>query len=196
MRKSRLAFLVGVCGIALGAGVAYAAIPDGSGVFHACYKTNGGQVRLVDSASDCNGSETSTQWSQTGPEGPAGPQGEQGPQGDPGVFSGVFESPNHEFKLEVTDTGISLKGPTSKINLTNGDIEVQSLGLDGVKVRTGAVELSVQQGTVSLQAPGVVQIHGGQVQLNGCLPVARVGDLVTGSPVGQIITGSPTVCAG
>jgi hypothetical protein len=58
------------------------------------------------------------------------------------------------------------------------------------------VELSVEQGTASLQAPGVVQINGGQVQLNGCLPVARVGDLVTGSPVGQIVTGSSTVCAG
>jgi hypothetical protein len=112
------------------------------------------------------------------------------------VFSGVFESPNHQFKLEVTDAGILLKGPTSKINLTNGGVEVQSFGLDGVKVKTGAVVLSVEQGTVSLQASGAVQINGGQVQLNGCLPVARVGDLVTSGPIGQIITGSPTVCAG
>jgi hypothetical protein len=111
------------------------------------------------------------------------------------VFNGVFESPNHQFKLEVADTGISLKGPTSKINLTNGGIEVQSLGLDGVKVRTGGGALGRAGnreppgagGRPDQRRPGAAERR---------LPVARVGDLVTGSPVGQIVTGSSTVCAG
>jgi hypothetical protein len=198
MRKSRLAFVVGVCGVALGAGVAYAAIPDESGVFHACYKTNGGQVRLVNSANDCNGSETATQWSQTGPQGPSGSRGPSGPQGDPGVFSGVFESPNHQFKLEVTDTGISLTGPTAKILLRSGGIEVNSQGPDGVVLKTSAAKVEVQNGTVSVDAPGLVQVTGGQVQLgHGCRPVARIGDFVDiAGAIGVVLTGSPTVCAG
>ena len=59
-----------LAGLAAG-GIAYASIPDSSGVFHACYKKVGGQLRLVDSASQCNPSELATQWSQIGPSGPS-----------------------------------------------------------------------------------------------------------------------------
>lgn len=59
--------------------IVQAAIPDPSGVIHACYRPNG-NVRLVDKSS-CTGNETATSWNQTGP---AGPQGEAGPQGAPG----------------------------------------------------------------------------------------------------------------
>ena len=76
-----------VVGVLAAAGLAYAAIPDQGGVFHACYKTVGGQLRLVQSASDCNPSETATKWSQTGtagPPGPTGPTGTAGPTGPNG----------------------------------------------------------------------------------------------------------------
>ena len=74
--------------VAMASGIAVAAIPDESGVIHACYKTVNGQVRIVESAADCNPSETSIDWSQTGPTGPAGPPGPQGatgPQGPQGA---------------------------------------------------------------------------------------------------------------
>jgi Collagen triple helix repeat (20 copies) len=85
MTGKKLIVTVGAAASLLAGGVAYAAIPDGGGVFHACYKTDNGQLRLVDSASQCNPSETATQWSQTGPQGPAGPEGAVGPQGPQGL---------------------------------------------------------------------------------------------------------------
>jgi hypothetical protein len=46
-----------------GSAIAFAAIPDSSGVIHACYRTNGGQVRVIDSPTEtCNGNETATSW--------------------------------------------------------------------------------------------------------------------------------------
>jgi hypothetical protein len=77
--------------------VVQAAIPDPSGVIHACYRANG-NLRLVDKSS-CTSAETALTWNQTGPQGPAGapgsagtpgpqgtrPQGATGPQGPPGT---------------------------------------------------------------------------------------------------------------
>ena len=200
MRKTRFAFLVGVLAAALGAGVAYAAIPDGSGAFHACYKTSGGQLRLVDTAGDCNASETATEWSQTGPTGATGPSGATGPTGDTGpagTFSGVFESPNHQFKLEVSDSGIFLRGPNAKIELDNSSIRIDSQTLGGVSVRSSGAHVDVRPATVDVNANGLVTVNGAQIQLNGCKPVARVGDQAVGSGgIALIVTGSPTVCAG
>ncbi len=51
-------------------------IPDASGVIHACYSNSKGEVRLVESASDCKNNETAIAWNQTGPQGPQGPQGQ------------------------------------------------------------------------------------------------------------------------
>ena len=42
--------------VALGAGVAYASIPGGDGVIHACYKTSNpaqGALMVIDSAATC-----------------------------------------------------------------------------------------------------------------------------------------------
>jgi Collagen triple helix repeat (20 copies) len=77
--------------LAVAGGVAYATIPDGGGVIHACYDKQSGQVRIFDPAGGaikgCGKTEAETSWSQTGPQGPAGTagaQGTQGPKGDPG----------------------------------------------------------------------------------------------------------------
>ena len=70
-----------IVGALAAGGIAYAAIPGSGGVFHACYKTSGGQVRLVNSASDCSASEAATQWNQTGQTGLAGPTGPTGISG-------------------------------------------------------------------------------------------------------------------
>ncbi len=128
--------------LALGTGVAYAAIPGGNGVINACYKTNGGQTRIVESAKDCNDAETAIQWSQAGPQGPQGPQGDPGPQGIPGpqgdpgpagTFSGTFESPNHEYKLSVTDSGIELESSSAKVVIDGPNIDIEASGTVTVK---------------------------------------------------------------
>ncbi len=146
-----------------------------------------------------------------GPEGPEGSQGEAGPQGAPGslpdsacavgsyvtgitggqlVCSPVTSmvSPNGQFSVTVTDTGIVLKSATfSEINI-------------------GPVEISVDSLLTTIDSGISTNIRGGIVQLGsgGCAPTARVTDPVlvsgttppAGAPLvlqGSILFGSPTV---
>ena len=69
--------------VAIAGGVTYAVADIGSGgVINGCYKSQNGQLRLIDPATDsCHPSETAISWSQTGPQGPPGPPGPQGPPG-------------------------------------------------------------------------------------------------------------------
>ncbi len=134
MTYRRLIAIGAVAVVALAGGVAYAAIPDGSGVFNACYKTNGGQLRLVDSAGDCLSSETATQWNQTGPQGPAGPagpagqQGPAGPQGDPGLQGA--RGPSDAF-TRFTDTHLELGATATPTTITSLDLPAGSFLLTG-----------------------------------------------------------------
>lgn len=57
--------------IALG-GVAFAAIPDSSGTIHGCYQKSNGNLRVVDSASECRNTERAIAWNQEGPPGSGG----------------------------------------------------------------------------------------------------------------------------
>jgi len=86
-RKLAVVGLVGVA--AVGVGTAYATIPDGNGVIHACYQRSGGSLRVIDnSVTNCSSKETSLSWNvqgAQGPQGPAGPPGPVGPAGTPGA---------------------------------------------------------------------------------------------------------------
>jgi hypothetical protein len=80
--------------VALG-GVAYATIPDSSGVIHGCYQKNVGNLRVINSPSHgCRPSEVALNWNQTGPTGAtgatgtAGATGSQGPTGPQGTLPG------------------------------------------------------------------------------------------------------------
>jgi Collagen triple helix repeat (20 copies) len=72
--------------VAIAGGVTYAVADiGGGGVINGCYKSQNGQLRLIDPATDhCLPSEKSISWSQTGPQGPTGPAGPQGPTGPQG----------------------------------------------------------------------------------------------------------------
>jgi hypothetical protein len=94
IRRVALA-ITAVVVVAIAGGVTHAVAQIGSGgVFHGCYTSANGQLRLIDPASDsCHPSETPISWSQTGPQGlkgdagpqgPAGPHGPAGPQGATG----------------------------------------------------------------------------------------------------------------
>jgi hypothetical protein len=73
-----------VAGLAIAAvAIVQAAIPDASGVIHACY-TSKGALRVVNNAADCKNNETVLSWSQKGPQGVPGPQGQPGPTGPAG----------------------------------------------------------------------------------------------------------------
>jgi hypothetical protein len=84
----RPAFVVlAIVGIALVAGgIAYATVPDASGVIHGCYQKNQGTLRVIDTGTTqtCSSSEAPLTWSQTGPQ---GQQGEPGPTGPSDVWS-------------------------------------------------------------------------------------------------------------
>jgi hypothetical protein len=63
--------------VAIAGGVTYALADIGSGgVINGCYKSQNGQLRLIDPATDsCLPNETAISWGQTGPQGPPGPSG-------------------------------------------------------------------------------------------------------------------------
>jgi hypothetical protein len=84
--------VVGVVIVGLAAGgIAYATIPDSSGVLHGCYSANGAnakggtQLYLVNSdQATCSNGQTAVPWGQTGPAGQTGPTGPAGPTGPQG----------------------------------------------------------------------------------------------------------------
>jgi hypothetical protein len=83
-RIRRVALAVtAVAAVAIAGGVTYAVAQVGSGgVINGCYKSQNGQLRVIDPATDsCLPSETPISWSQTGPQGPKGDKGDPGPQG-------------------------------------------------------------------------------------------------------------------
>lgn len=78
---------------AVAGGLAYAAIPDASGVMLACYRISTddqkGQLRVVDSAASCRSNEAPTQWNVAGAQGAQGPAGEDGADGTSPTVSQV-----------------------------------------------------------------------------------------------------------
>ena len=63
--------ITAVAVVAIAGGVTYAVADiGGGGVINGCYKSQNGQLRLIDPAADsCHPSETAISWSQTGPQG-------------------------------------------------------------------------------------------------------------------------------
>jgi hypothetical protein len=55
---------IAVTALVVGAGgVAFATIPDSGGTIHACYQQRNGDLRVVESASECRNQERPLQWS-------------------------------------------------------------------------------------------------------------------------------------
>ena len=86
IRRGALA-VTAVALVAIAGAVTYAfADIGGGGVINGCYKTQNGQLSLIDPATDhCLPSETSISWNQTGIQGPKGATGPAGPPGAKGA---------------------------------------------------------------------------------------------------------------
>src|SRR5581483_11650021 len=86
-RSGRLLVLGVVIGAALASGVAFATIPDGSGLIHGCISGTTGVLRVIDTAKvkKCAPREISVSWNATGPRGATGPKGLTGAKGDAGT---------------------------------------------------------------------------------------------------------------
>jgi hypothetical protein len=63
--KRRIVAAAAAAGLAIGGGVAYATIPESSGVIHGCYAKNGA-LRVVDrvAGDSCRSNETALDWNQ------------------------------------------------------------------------------------------------------------------------------------
>jgi hypothetical protein len=124
-RKGSITLAVLTIALAAG-GIAYAAIPDSSGVIHGCYVSGTGQLRVYDTESatskKCASNETALNWNQKGPKGdkgdpgaagaagtagpagPAGPTGPKGPAGASGTSHAYAASNSHAVETTETDS--------------------------------------------------------------------------------------------
>jgi hypothetical protein len=64
MRKRWVVLAVAAIGV-LGASIAYASIPDQSGVIHGCRNNGSGVLRVIDSGQTCSPAESSLDWVQS-----------------------------------------------------------------------------------------------------------------------------------
>ena len=124
-----IAAALGALATMLVGGIAWAAIPGAGGVIQGCYKANNGQLRVVESASDCNPSELAINWNQQGPQGIQGPKGDkgdqgiqgiQGPKGDPGE-KGEKGDPGEAGSPGVTSTFVQTTSVSTPPSTTEID---------------------------------------------------------------------------
>lgn len=85
-RRDLLAAAAGAAAaLALGGGIAMAAIPEPGGAIDGCYQKVEGQLRVIDPQTDlCRTSELPLRWSEEGQPGEQGPPGAAGKDGADG----------------------------------------------------------------------------------------------------------------
>src|SRR5450631_1214179 len=70
--------------------VAFANIPHSAGMINGCFKTQNGQLRVIDPETEhCLPSETAISWNQVGPQGLQGIQGLKGATGATGANGAI-----------------------------------------------------------------------------------------------------------
>lgn len=174
-------------------GLAYAAIPDDDGTYHACMLKSLGTIRIIDPARQrCSAvHESEITFAKQGPPGDAGPPGPPGADGQDGAaFSGMFTSPNGEYTLAVTDSGIVLSGSAATIDLSADGISITSAG-DPVTIDGKTLNLVSQQAT-SLAAGTELTAQTGS---GATLAVGSSLSLQTGSGINVDAGGSLSVQA-
>jgi hypothetical protein len=101
-----------VAGLALG-GIAYASIPDGSGVIHGCYGNSNGQLRVIDDAQQtCKNQETPLDWNAQGPPGPSG-LSHAYQASDPNLIGPLSSTPNQILSLSLPPGNYVVVGKTN-----------------------------------------------------------------------------------
>ena len=150
MYASKRAVAIGAVAVAvLAAGAAYATIPDGGGVIHGCYASNGA-LKVIDAATaHCAKNETALDWNQTGPQGAPGPTGATGPQGPAGpagtvanldALNGVpCHGVRNKFATVRLDYGTGLEAPVSIVCVTHlvANPGPFTLSISGVSLQLG-----------------------------------------------------------
>jgi hypothetical protein len=147
-----LLLFLAIAGLTAG-GIAYATIPDGDGVFHACMKNNNGAVRLIDPSNagkqgHCKDSETAVSWNQTGPPGPSGDAGAPGPAGISGLQTVTLASLNNS----VSPKEAAVLCPAGKNVIAGG------ASITGGSVTSGPTDLAA---TVALKSSRPLTLSAG-----------------------------------
>jgi hypothetical protein len=110
--------------LAIGAGTAYAAIPNASGSYYACLVKDTGAVRLINypKVKTCPDGQRLISWNQQGPAGPQGPQGAQGPAGSAGITRITVTTVPGDFTIPAGDplggtpnSGVTVACPAGKV---------------------------------------------------------------------------------
>ena len=146
--------------VAIAGAVTYAVADiGGGGMINGCYKSQNGQLRVIDPATDhCLPSETAISWSQTGPQGSPGPTGPAGPT-EPTGPSGPTGPQGAKGATGATGPQ-GLKGDTGPRGPTG---PAGANGVSGYEVVGGSVDLpngGLAQGTLSC-ATGKKVVSGG-----------------------------------
>jgi hypothetical protein len=96
-------------------------------------------------------------------------------EGDPGApFDGTFTSPNGLFSISVTNTGIELAGPTTRVEVSGASVRVTA-----PTVQLNGCGAPVARAGDTIVGNGFSHPDGGAVAVTG-----------------SIAAGTPTVCAG
>jgi hypothetical protein len=157
--------------VAIAGGVTYAVADiGGGGVINGCYKSQNGQLRLVDPAADsCHPSETAISWGQTGPQ---GPKGDKGDKGDPGPRGPT--GPQGLTGPQGPAGPAGPQGPQGPAGLTGPAGPAGPAGPQGPQGEIGPQGPAGPPGPSHVLAPPFVQIGAGQERVVFDLGVFQV----------------------
>ncbi|HVM56781.1 MAG TPA: hypothetical protein VMT74_04895 [Gaiellaceae bacterium] len=168
----------GAAALLAAAGIAYAAIPDGGGVYTACMLKNVGTIRLIDPSgpsgsllSHCTSFETQIQWNQKGQK------GDVGPAGAPGVSPTVAQLSAGDSHCPAGGAAITDANGSTAYVCNGQDGQPGQPGKDGqpfsgtftsgqfsLTVTSSGVEIVGPNPAISIDSSGDVSIKGGNVE--------------------------------
>jgi len=185
--KLRWAFLGAF--VAAVSGIVYASIPDGGTVFHGCYATKDGALRVVETSADCDvKKELPIAWNATGPAGPTGPQGLPGIPGLPGTNGATgaqgLQGPAGPTGAQGPAGATGLQGTQGTTGATGATGPAGALDTTAIVTQPLAVPPHVASPAVSATAicpSGMTAVSGGFFIVN-LDPNAPPGALISWRP--------------
>ncbi len=161
---ARRVLLIGVVGfLAVGVGVAYAAIPGSDGVIHTCYSAGpwhpSGELRVIDptTGASCAKNEKALTFNQTGPKGDQGNPGIQGTAGTNGT------------------NGSNGANGTNGTNGTNG--------VSGYEVVSNTGDITDDPGSLTATCPSGKHVLGGGAELSNFTNAGGYAVVTGGRPL-------------
>ena len=179
MRRRGVVALAAAAVLLALAGVAYATIPDGGGVYTACRLNGVGTIRLIDPSgpsssllSRCTALETQIQWNEKGQKGDTGPVGPAGagptvtqlPPGDTHCPAGGAAITDANGSTAYVCSGQNgAPGQNGKDGKDFSGTFTSQNGDFTLSVADSGVQITGPGAQISLDSTGVVTVKGGQL---------------------------------